>query len=108
VARDGEVAATVAFGEDATHLAGISPAAAGALEMAGMTLNDVTRLALTIGPGSFTGLRIGLAFAKGLVASRGIELATISTLELLACGHNDCPRPWPQVLMFLELHSLVH
>jgi len=87
VARDDDVAATVTFGDGASHLAGIGPAAGDALERAGMTLDDVDRVALTIGPGSFTGLRIGLAFAKGLVAARGFELAIVSTLELLALPH---------------------
>ena len=35
------------------------------------------------------------------------DVAENSTLELLPCGHNDCPRPWPQVLKFFELHSLL-
>jgi len=94
VAGDGRAAATVSFGADASHLAGIGPASAEALERAGVTLDDVRRVAVTIGPGSFTGLRIGLAFAKGLVASRDIELVAVSTLELIALPH-------------LEAHALV-
>lgn len=50
------------------------------------SLSDVTALAVTIGPGSFTGLRIGLAAAKGLSLAAGLPLIGISTLDVMA--HN--------------------
>lgn len=50
------------------------------------TLAEVDALAITIGPGSFTGLRIGLAAIKGLSLATGIPVVAISTLEVLA--HN--------------------
>jgi len=60
--------------------------------------SDLNGLAVTTGPGSFTGVRIGLATAKGLAYSLGIGLAGLSTLEglaraaLLARGAADAPR----------------
>ncbi|WP_054692237.1 tRNA (adenosine(37)-N6)-threonylcarbamoyltransferase complex dimerization subunit type 1 TsaB [Syntrophomonas palmitatica] len=51
-------------------------------------LQDITALAVTIGPGSFTGLRIGLALVKGLALAARIPVVGISTLEVLA--HNIC------------------
>jgi tRNA threonylcarbamoyladenosine biosynthesis protein TsaB len=86
-ARRGDAPVTVIFGEDASHLAGIGAASRRALERAGLVLEDVERVAVAIGPGSFTGLRIGLAFAKGLVASRDVALVAVSTLELIALPH---------------------
>ncbi len=50
------------------------------------TLAEVDALAVTIGPGSFTGLRIGLAAVKGLSLATNIPVVDISTLEVLA--HN--------------------
>jgi tRNA threonylcarbamoyladenosine biosynthesis protein TsaB len=50
----------------------------------GLGPGDLDRLALTIGPGSFTGLRVALAFAKGLAAARGTPVVAVGTLELLA------------------------
>lgn len=63
----------------------------------GHEINDVGLVAVTLGPGSFTGIRVGLAFAKGLSSGLGIELVGISTLDLLAYpfryleGHYLCP-----------------
>ena len=44
----------------------------------------IDRIAVTVGPGSFTGLRVGLAFAKGLSAALDRPCAGVDTLEALA------------------------
>jgi len=54
------------------------------LRETGRRLGDLTGLAVSIGPGSFTGVRIGLAEAKGLAAALKIPMAGVSTLEALA------------------------
>ena len=54
------------------------------LTVAGITLADVDAVAVSIGPGSFTGLRIGLSAAKGLCLAAGTALVTVPTLEALA------------------------
>ncbi len=51
---------------------------------AGWQPDDIEALAVSIGPGSFTGLRIGLALAKGIALARGIPIAAVPTLEVLA------------------------
>ena len=55
-----------------------------ALEAADMDVEGVRAIAVAIGPGSFTGLRIGLSAAKGLCLAAGKDLVTVSTLEALA------------------------
>lgn len=59
----------------------------GALAKAGLTLDAIERLAVTIGPGSFTGIRVGVAAARGFALSLGVEAVGISTLETLAAHH---------------------
>lgn len=54
------------------------------LTQAGKTLGDVDLLAVSAGPGSFTGLRVGVAAMKGLAAGAGLPLAGVSTLDAMA------------------------
>jgi tRNA threonylcarbamoyladenosine biosynthesis protein TsaB len=60
------------------------PALGRLLEAAGLQLHDIGRIAVCTGPGSFTGLRVGLATAWGLSRGSGVEAEGVSTLEALA------------------------
>lgn len=51
---------------------------------------DIDRIGVTVGPGSFMGQRVGIAFAKGLVLGSGALTVPLTTLEALAFGH-DAP-----------------
>ena len=59
-----------------------------ALEAAGMDLPAVERIAVTVGPGSFTGIRVGVAAARGLALALGVPAAGVSTLAALAAEHH--------------------
>lgn len=60
----------------------------GALEAAGLDLPAIDRIAVTIGPGSFTGIRVGVAAARGLALALGIPAVGVSTLSALAAGRD--------------------
>lgn len=63
------------------------------LRDAALAIGDLDRLAVTIGPGRFTGLRAGLAFMRGLSLASGIPLIGVTTLDALlpsnACGDDE-------------------
>ena len=67
-----------------THSETLLPMIDTALKAAGLTVDDLDVLGVTAGPGSFTGLRIGLAVVKGLALPRQIPCAGVSTLEAMA------------------------
>jgi tRNA threonylcarbamoyladenosine biosynthesis protein TsaB len=73
-----------AEGERPGHARQLLPLAEQALHALHATYADVRRIAVGVGPGTFTGLRIGVATARALAQSTGAELAAISTLDALA------------------------
>ena len=60
------------------------PMAEGMLKCLHLTFDDVKLLACTVGPGSFTGVRIGAALVKGIAFGKNIPCISVSTLEALA------------------------
>ena len=70
-----------------THSETLMPMIDTCLKMCGMTCADIDLYGVNAGPGSFTGLRIGLAAVKGLAFPRETLCAPVSTLEALASTH---------------------
>lgn len=81
------------------HTVELAPAVADTFKKAG--IGETYRLgvlAVALGPGSFTGLRIGLAFAKGLALAKGLPLVGIPTLDTLAAAQPLLYAPMAAVL----------
>jgi tRNA threonylcarbamoyladenosine biosynthesis protein TsaB len=64
--------------------ASLMPMVEEALKQSGMGYEDVSAVAATVGPGSFTGIRVGLAAAQGIAFAAGIKSMGFTTLEVLA------------------------
>ena len=84
IVRQGKVLAEVALGVQRNHAERILPAIDLVLREAGVKPAQLECIAVCIGPGSFTGQRIGLSLAKGMAEGLGIRLVPVSTLKLLA------------------------
>ncbi|MCA9792031.1 MAG: tRNA (adenosine(37)-N6)-threonylcarbamoyltransferase complex dimerization subunit type 1 TsaB, partial [Candidatus Eremiobacteraeota bacterium] len=67
-----------------THLRQLVPSLMHACAVAGLTLKDVTTLAVTAGPGSFTGVRLGILTARTLGQTLDLPIVPVKTLEALA------------------------
>ncbi len=84
---DGDrVAAEYLLDVRATHSERLLPAIDRVLDDAGWRSVDVEGLAVAVGPGSFTGLRIGLATVKGLALALGVPVAAVPTLDAMAAS----------------------
>lgn len=71
------------------HQERLATLVAEAMTEAGLSFDQLDRVGVTIGPGSFTGLRVGLAFAKGLGQALGIPIVGVGTLEAIAAPFTD-------------------
>ncbi len=92
LAREGEV--LWEHGEAGTSFsARFFPLLEEALCLLGMSPGDIGAVAVSRGPGSYTGLRLGMTVAKGWAMEKGIPLSAPGTLELLAYAAG--PRPGP-------------
>jgi tRNA threonylcarbamoyladenosine biosynthesis protein TsaB len=80
-----------AAGRRPGHVTRLLPLIAEVLERAGGGWEAVDRIAVGVGPGTFTGLRIGVATARALALSRAIPLIGVSTLQSLALNAGDEP-----------------
>lgn len=71
------------------------------LKDAGVNLHDISAIAYSKGPGSYTGLRVGLSSAKGMCYAKNIPLIGISTLEALAYSVEH-PRPKDLIISMID------
>ena len=84
LADDGKVIASRACPLRLTHSESLLPVVVELFEESGVSLSRVEAVAVAAGPGSFTGLRVGLAAAKGLAVGKNLPVVGVPTMEALA------------------------
>ena len=84
VLAGGRLASEITMQAKLTHSETLLPHVAQALQMAGVKKQELSGIAVSQGPGSFTGLRIGLAAAKAMSYALQIPIVGVSSLEALA------------------------
>lgn len=83
---DGAVAAELTWRAGRNHTMHVHPTLHHMMMLAGISTNDLTGIVATRGPGSFTGIRIGLATAKGLAQGLDVPIVGVGTLAAAALG----------------------
>lgn len=86
IIRDGKVLSEGFVNIGLTHSQTLMPLIDSTLKQAGVSLEELDRIAVSHGPGSFTGVRIGIATVKGLAFADGIPCVGVSTLAAIAHG----------------------
>jgi tRNA threonylcarbamoyladenosine biosynthesis protein TsaB len=84
VARDGISLAMLDNQDQRDHASWLPVAIADIIRQTGNNIKDLDAVAVSIGPGSYTGLRVGLSFAKGICYALDLPLITSGTLEMMA------------------------
>ena len=89
VTEDGKILAYSFVNIKLTHSQTLLPMIENALKSAMLKFDDIEGIAVSCGPGSFTGIRIGIAAAKGLAAPKNLPCAAVSTLYSMAYNFAD-------------------
>jgi tRNA threonylcarbamoyladenosine biosynthesis protein TsaB len=88
VLSGGRVLARMSEPMERGHQERLAPMVEETMRASGLSFSDLDRIAVVVGPGSFTGVRVGLAFAKGLSLALDIPCVGVGSLEALA---SDAP-----------------
>lgn len=84
--RDGTLISFAESSEERSHARVITSLASECLREASVSFSDLSAVAISAGPGSYTGLRIGAACAKGLCFAYDLPLIAVNTLEAMSIG----------------------
>ena len=80
------------------HTVELAPTVSSLIDQAGISLDELKVVAVALGPGSFTGLRIGMSLAKGMALAGRLDLVGIPSLDILAASQPIDDRPLAAIL----------
>ena len=86
---DGAVSAEVTWRSGRGHSVELLPQAAALMKLRRVEPKDLLAVAVAVGPGSYTGVRVGLAAGKGLCLALDLPMVGVCTLDILAEGHRE-------------------
>lgn len=89
VMKDGAIVYEASAINRMTHSVNLLPMIDAACQSAGMTIAALDRIAVVSGPGSFTGVRIGVSTVKGLAHAHGTPCVAVDALEAMAAGAGE-------------------
>jgi len=107
VAR-GEIAASESTPMERGHAEALMPLLSRVMQAAGLRFAELDRIVVTTGPGSFTGLRVGIAAARGLGVSTGVPVVGVTTLSAYAAPYLATDEATPVVAAIDARHSHVY
>jgi tRNA threonylcarbamoyladenosine biosynthesis protein TsaB len=90
------------------HAEALMPLIAAVMSAAGVEFAELDRIAVTVGPGSFTGLRVGVAAARGIALATGKPAVGLTTLAALAAPFFDADESKPLLAVVDARHSHVY
>ena len=102
LARGDRVVETVTLDAERRHAANLVPAARRVCASAGAAPDEIGLVSVSIGPGSFTGLRIGVTVARMLALATGARLVPVPTLEVIAQNALEAADPPDRVAVLLD------
>lgn len=86
LSKDGQVLACLETTDQKSHASFIQPAIESLCKQTGIPLSRIDAISISMGPGSYTGLRVGMASAKGIAYAMGKPLIGINTLQIMAAA----------------------
>ena len=89
VALENKIIGEFSINTSLTHSQTLVPMIEQVIEKTGVSMDSIDAIAVNAGPGSFTGVRIGVAAVKGIAFSRNIKCVSVSTLESMAYNTYD-------------------
>ena len=106
----GETQREIVFSEGLIHGVALAPNVARILAEAGVAPDGLRGIGVGLGPGSYTGVRVGVAFAKTLAFATGVPVAGVSSLRAMAGGAPDdrtivCVRDARRGTLYLEIYG---